>query len=442
MKDKIKPGSKNMGSSFGFVMAAAGAAVGMGNIWRFPTLTGQSGGGAFVIVYLICIFVIGIPMLMAEIAIGRHSGRNAYESYHGISKKWGGVGILAIATSLVGLSYYTVLGGWLLRYIPAAVTGFTSDSAGFFGSFTASPGLQIIFYVVYMTVTAVIVMQGFTKGIEKACKVMMPILFVFLLLLAVRACTLPGAGEGIKFFLRPDFSKVTPGIWIAALGQVFFSLSVGAGAGTTYGAHLNKNASIPKAAVKIAGFDTLAALLAGLCILPAVFSAGMDPEMGPSLIFVVLPKVFGTMPAGRFFAVLFFVLVLFASITTTIAFLEVVVAFVEKAFSISRKKATVMSALAATALGIPSALSFGLLGDVKVFGRTFFELADYTVSNLCLPVSAILTCIFIGFIWKSKNAVREISNEGTHAASISKAWGFWIKFIIPILIILIFLYNR
>lgn len=425
--------------SAGFVMASAGAAVGMGNLWRFPTMVGQNGGGAFVAVYLICVCAIGIPMLIAEIAVGRHGKKNAFQSYRSVNRKWGGVGILAIFTSLVGLSYYTVLGGWILRYIIQSFQGLGGDSAEFFGTFTASAPQQILFYIVYMAITLLIVMKGVARGIEKACKIMMPLLFVFLVFLAIRSCTLPGASAGIEFFLKPDFSKLTPQAWIMALGQVFFSLSIGAGAGTTYGSYLSKKENIAKDAAIIAGFDTLAALLAGLAILPAVFSIGQNPEMGPSLIFVVLPQVFGSLPGGQIFAILFFLLVLFASVTTTIAFLEVVVAFAQQSLKMSRKKASLVCAGLATLLGIPSALSFGVWEHVKVFGKTFFELADYCVSNLFLPVSAILTCIFIGWVWKSKNAVHEITNEGSIKMRLAKPWAYWVQFALPILILLILL---
>lgn len=431
-----KTQSNQWSRGFGFVVVSAGAAVGMGNLWRFPMLVGQNGGGAFVTVYLICLFLIGIPMLIAEIAIGRHSGKDVYESYRAVNPKWGAVGILAVATSLLGLSYYTVLGGWVLRY---TLGGTGKNPAAFFSSFTASPARQILFYLITMGITALIVMCGVKKGIERACKWMMPLLLLFLLILAVRACTLPGAKEGIRFFLKPDFSKLTPKIWIMALGQVFFSLSIGAGAGITYGAYLSKKESIPKQAALVAGFDTLAALLAGLAILPAVFSAGMQPETGPGLLFQVLPGVFQTMPLGTVFSFFFFLMVLFASFTTTIAFLEVAVAFAMNRWHWGRKKATLICALTAALLGLPAALSFGVLREVKLFGKTWFDLADYTVSNLALPIAAILTCLFIGLIWKRKNAVNEITNGGSLRFFAAKPWALWVSCALPLVIFIIFL---
>lgn len=212
--------------SLGFIMASAGAAIGLGNLWRFPTMVGENGGGAFVFIYLICVCIIGIPMLIAEIAIGRHSGKNAFFSYSKVNKKWGAVGILAIIISLIGLSYYTVLGGWILRYIGVSIQGIHLGTESFFQDFTASAPEQLIFYLIYMALTAFIVMRGISQGIEKSCKILMPILFLFLLVLAARSCTLPNAQQGIEFFLKPDFSKITPSVWLMALGQVFFSLSI------------------------------------------------------------------------------------------------------------------------------------------------------------------------------------------------------------------------
>lgn len=425
--------------SLGFVMASAGAAVGMGNLWRFPTLVGQNGGGAFVLVYFICVLIIGIPMLMAEISIGRHLGKDAWGCYGGISRRWRFLGLFAVIISLIGLAYYSVLGGWLLRYIGLSVQGIGLGTKEFFGKFTADTAAQIIFYIVYMALTMVIVIRGVAKGIERACKILMPLLFIFLAVLAVRACTLPGAAGGIEFFMTPDFSKITPKVCLTALGQVFFSLSVGAGAGITYGAYLGKRESIPKTAGMIAGFDTLAALVAGFAILPAVFAAGKNPDMGPGLIFVILPEAFSDMAGGSFFALLFFVLVLFASITTTIAFMEVVVAFLVQTLKVKRPKATVCVAVFASAIGIPCALSFGVWSDVKIFGKTLFDLADYCVSNVFLPVSAILTCIFIGWVWKVKNAADELTNGGTLKFRAAVLWGRWIKYALPVLIFFILL---
>ncbi|MCA5963657.1 sodium-dependent transporter [Blautia sp. RD014234] len=265
-----------------------------------------------------------------------------------------------------------------------------------------------MYYLVFMVITVAIVVMGIQKGIEKSCKIVMPLLIVCLIVIVIRSCTLPGAGEGIKFFLKPDFSKLTPGAFLSALGQVFFSLSLGTGATITYGAYLGKNQNIPKSAASIAFFDTMVAMIAGFAILPAVFAFGFSPESGPSLMFQTLPAVFDEMAGGKIFGVVFFVLVLFAAVSTSIAFLEVVVSFAVNTFKVSRAKASVISAALITCLGIPCALSFGIWSDIKIAGRTFFDLGDYLVSNVSLPIGGILACIFIGWVWKRKMQRRKL----------------------------------
>lgn len=425
--------------SFGFIMAAAGSAVGMGNLWRFPMLVGENGGGAFVLLYLVCIFLVGIPMIIAEVTIGRAGGKDAFGSYKALNSKWGGVGILAVVTSFIGLSYYAVLGGWVIRYIFASVTGASRQGTEFFNAFTSHTGSQILYYLIFMIITVFIVIRGVQKGIESSCKIMMPLLVVFMIVIVIRSCTLPGAGEGIEFFLKPDFSKLTPGAVLAALGQVFFSLSLGTGATITYGAYLGKDQKIIKSAGSIAFFDTMVAMIAGFAILPAVFAFGFDPESGPSLMFQTLPTVFGEMPGGTAFGVIFFILVLFAAVSTSIAYLEVVVSFAVNTFRVSRIKAAVISSILITMVGIPCALSFGIWSDIKIAGKGFFDLADHLVSNVSLPIGGILACIFIGWVWKTENAVQEIRNQGKIAFKLSGAWSVLVKFVIPVLIFIIFI---
>ena len=342
-------------------------------------------------------------------------------------------------TSFIGLSYYSVLGGWVIRYIFSSATNASKDGAAFFADFTADTGSQLFYYVIFMILTVFIVARGVQKGIEKACKVMMPLLLVCIIAVAIRSCTLPGAGAGIEFFLKPDFSKLTPGAFLGALGQVFFSLSLGTGATITYGAYLGKDQKITNSACCIAGCDTLVAMLAGFAILPAVFAFGFDPESGPSLMFQTLPTGFGEMPGGQLFGVLFFILVLFAAATTSIAFLEVVVSFVMNTFKLSRTKAAVISGILISIAGIPSVLSFGLWSDIKIAGKGFFDLADHLVSNVSLPIGAILACVFIGWVWKTKNAVEEITNHGKNPFKLAPVWSVLVKFILPVLIGIIFI---
>lgn len=435
---QTKENAAKWSGSLGFIMAAAGSAVGMGNLWRFPMLVGENGGGAFVLVYLICIFLVGIPMIIAEVTIGRAGGKDAFGSYKALNKKWGAVGILAVITSFIGLSYYAVLGGWVIRYIFASVTGASDKGTEFFQSFTANAGSQIVFYLIFMVITLLIVLRGVQKGIENSCKIMMPLLVVCMLVIVVRSCTLPGAGAGIEFFLKPDFSKLTPDAFLQALGQVFFSLSLGTGATITYGAYLGKDQKIVKSAGSIAFFDTLVAMIAGFAILPAVFAFGFDPESGPSLMFQTLPTVFGEMPGGKIFGLIFFVLVLFAAVSTSIAYLEVVVSFAVNTFKVSRAKASVIFSILITCVGIPCALSFGVWSDIKIAGKGFFDLADYLVSNVSLPIGGILACIFIGWVWKTDNAVKEITNNGKVRFKLAPVWSALIKFVLPVLIAAVF----
>ena len=438
MKQTNNAGEAKWSSSFGFIMAAAGSAVGMGNLWRFPMLVGENGGGAFVLVYLICILLVGIPMIIAEIAIGRAGGKDAYGSYKALNSKWGGVGILAVITSFIGLAYYAVLGGWVIRYIFASVSGVSSTGAAFFEAFTANPGSQIIYYLIFMVAPVLIVLRGVQKGIENSCKIMMPLLLVFMIVIVIRSCTLPGAAAGIEFFLKPDFSKLTPQAFLNALGQVFFSLSLGTGATITYGAYLGKDQRIVRSAGSIAFFDTLVAMIAGFAILPAVFAFGFDPQSGPSLMFQTLPMVFGEMAGGKIFGVIFFVLVFFAAISTSIAFLEVVVSYAVNSLKMSRTKATVLSGILITCVGIPCALGFGVLSDITLAGKNFFDMADYFVSNISLPIGGILACIFVGWIWKPKHALHEITNNGRLPFRLGHVWSILVKFVLPIVIFIIF----
>lgn len=437
-QSKKKTGEAKWTGSLGFIMAAAGSAVGMGNLWRFPMLVGENGGGAFVLIYLICIVLVGIPMIIAEVTIGRAGGKDAFGSYKALNPKWGGVGILAVITSFIGLSYYAVLGGWVIRYIFSAATNASSDGAAFFADFTSNTGSQIVYYVIFMILTILIVARGVQKGIEKACKFMMPMLLVAIIIVAIRSCTLPGAGAGIEFFLKPDFSKLTPGAFLSALGQVFFSLSLGTGATITYGAYLGKDQKIVNSSVSIAFCDTLVAMIAGFAILPAVFAFGFDPESGPSLMFQTLPTVFGEMPGGQLFGVIFFILVLFAAITTSIAYLEVVVSFIVNTFKLSRVKSAVISGILISIAGVPSLFSFGLWSDVKILGKTCFDMADHLVSNISLPIGAVLACVFIGWVWKTKNAVNEVTNDGKVSFKLAPIWSVLVKFVLPVLIGIIF----
>ncbi len=432
------------GSKLGFIMAAAGSAVGLGNLWKFPYMAGSNGGGAFVLIYLALIVIVGFTLMAAEIVIGRHTQLNAIGAYRKIRKGWGWVGGLGVLAGFVILSYYSVVGGWVINYIIKAVTGAfnTSDMevlGNMFGGMISGTWTPIFYHALFMIITLGIVIGGISGGIEKFSKILMPALFVMIIMIVIRSVTLPGAGEGISFFLKPDFSKIDFSVILAALGQVFFSLSLGMGCMITYGSYLSKDENIPQSATLIPLLDTGVALLAGLAILPAVFALGFDPAGGPGLVFITLPAVFAKMPMGGLFAVIFFVLVLFAAITSSISLLEVVVSFVVDEWKWSRAKATTIVAAAIFALGVPASLSMGIWDTIIFKDLVFFDALGFLSDQILLPLGGLMLCIFIGWVWGVDNAVKEATNGGKVKFTIAPVWGFVVKYVAPIAIAYIFI---
>ncbi|MEG1583103.1 MAG: sodium-dependent transporter [Cetobacterium sp.] len=421
----------NWGSSVGFVLAAAGSAIGLGNLWKFPYLAGKNGGGAFVIVYLSLVVILGFSLMLGEMAIGRRGKSDAYGSYNNIKKGWGFVGMMGILCCFVIYSYYVVIAGWIVKYIGLFLSGgMDGDPVEYFSTFISSGTTPIIYSVIMVVATALIVLKGVSGGIEKASKIMMPTLFIFMLVIVVRSVTLPNAMDGIKYFLKPDFSLITPKVIIAALGQVFFSLSLGMGAMITYGSYLSPETKLVKSAFCIPVLDTIIALLAGLAILPAVFSFGLEPTAGPGLIFITLPKVFSAMPFGNVFGVIFFVLVLFAALTSTISLLEVVVSFVVDQFKLDRKKATVLVSTLIALLVIPNSNSFGSMAELKVFfGMNFFDFLCYLTDNILLPTGGLLLCVFVGFVWDKGDLKNEITNHGEVKFEMFSLWIVGVKYL-------------
>ncbi len=429
-------------SNIGFVLAAAGSAIGLGNLWKFPYLAGKNGGGAFVIVYLSLVIILGFSLMLAEMVIGRRGKSDAFGSYNNIKKGWGFIGIFGILACFIIYSYYTVIAGWIIKYIVEFIFngGVHGDISGYFSNFISSGISPIMYSAVVLVLTAVIVLKGVSGGIEKASKIMMPTLFIFMFIIVLRSVTLPNAGVGIEFFLKPDFSKITGGVVLAALGQVFFSLSLGMGAMITYGSYLPNDTKLVKNSFIIPALDTLIALLAGLAILPAVFSFGLEPTAGPGLIFITLPKVFAAMPFGFIFGLIFFILVLFAAITSTISLLEVVVSFVVDQIKIERKKATILVTLAIFLVSIPNSNSFGSMANTTVFfGMNFFDFLCYLTDNILLPVGGLLLCIFVGYVWNKEEIKEEITNNNSVEFKGFKYWLFGIKYVGPIVLTVILL---
>ncbi|RPJ58559.1 MAG: sodium-dependent transporter [Dehalococcoidia bacterium] len=436
----------NWGSKIGFILAASGSAIGLGNLWRFPYTAGNNGGGAFLFCYLLSVIVIALPVLIAELSLGRFTQRNPVGAYQAIrdSWLWKGVGYLGVVSGLMILSFYSVVAGWTVGYFAKAVSGHFSGitpekAAEQFGGFVANPWLQIVLLTIFIAMTVYIVAKGISGGIEKYSKLLMPMLFGILLLMLVRSLTLDGAGAGIKFYLTPDFSKITAGTIIAAMGQAFFSLSLGMGTMITYGSYLGKQEKIPSAAGWVAFLDTAVAVMAGFIVFPALFSQGINPaDQGTGVMFNILPVLFDKMPLGFLFGPLFFVLLAIAALTSTISLLEVPVAYYIDQKGWGRKKAAYIIGAVSLLFAIPSALSQGpvpFLSKLPLINRDFLSLWDFIWGNLSLSIGAFMVAIFVGYIWKSKKAVAEIRiSSGFNWAPL---WEILIKFICPILILLI-----
>lgn len=434
---KAEAGREQWGSRFGFVMAAAGSAVGLGNIWRFPYVAGENGGGAFLLIYLATVLLFGLSLAMSEIAIGRAGRRNPVGSYIALGgKSWAPVGFLGVLAGFVILSFYIVVAGWTLAYAGFTASGTlqTTDPATLgsnFERFIGQGWVPLAYAAGFMTLVAAVVIGGVTKGIERFSKLLMPALFLLLVVLVIRAVTLDGAGEGLRFFLVPDFSKVTAETFGAALAQAFFSLSLGMGCMLTYGSYLDDQASIPSTTSAIVGLDLLVSLLAGLMIMAIVFSFDFDPSGGPGLTFVTLPAIFASMPAGQFFGTLFFVLLAIAALTSAISILEPTVSFLMDELAWSRKAAVLCCAAVCFSLAIPSSLSFGVLAGFKLFDRTFFDLMDTLATNWMLPLGALLSSLFVGWKWAG-SAILEISSPAGRAPRWSVPWLALLRFVAPL----------
>ncbi len=430
----------------GFIMAASGSAVGLGNVWKFPYITGQNGGGAFVLVYLICIAVVGLPIMLAEFTVGRKTSLNPVGAFQQLKPgtPWVGIGFMGVLAGFLILSFYGVVGGWTIAYVVKALTHsldqFTNpaDAGKFFGSFIGNTGEVMFYHALFMGLTIAIVIRGVHGGIEKACDILMPTLVVMLVILMIRALTLDGAMEGLKFYLYPDFSKLSGHSVLLAMGQAFFSLSLGMGAMITYGSYLPAKENLTSATLYVVLFDTLIALLIGLVIFPAVFAMGLEPTEGPGLVFSVLPAVFTGMPFGWIASIIFCALLAIAALTSAISLLEVVVAYFIDQKGWQRKKAVLVMGGVIFILGIPSGLSFGLLADAKLLGMTFFDHIDNIASNYLLPIGGMLTAIFVGWIWGTKEAHLEIERHETefHWAAY---WEFVVRYIAPIAVAIVFL---
>ena len=433
-------------SKIGFILAAAGSAIGLGAIWKFPYMTGTNGGAAFFLLFIVFTLFIGAPILIAEFIIGRNGQKDAVNSYKKIAPntKWPILGWMGVIASVLLLSFYSVVGGWILSYLGRSllgkITGINStEYESLFNNIIANPTESIISQVLFMLLTIWVVQGGIKKGIEQASKYMMPALFIIFLILVVRSLTLDGAMEGVSFFLQPDFSKLTGESVLLALGQAFFALSVGISVMVTYASYLPKNENLMKSGFSVVGLNILISLLAGLVIFPAVFALGYDPASGPGLVFVILPAVFNEIAFGGFFITIFMVLLLFATLTSAFSILEIIVAVISKENPEKRKSSAWIAGTITFIVGIPSALSYGVLKDFHIAGKTFFDLADYIVSNLALPLGSLFISIFVGYVMDKKVVMEELQSGSKLKSWMFSGWYVIIRYLCPIAILLIFL---
>ena len=432
----------------GIIAAVAGSAVGLGNIWKFPYITGVYGGGAFVLVYLICIAIIGLPVMLSEFTIGRKAQRNAVGSFKKLApgKPWFLTGVMGIAAAFMILAFYGVVAGWTLEYLgKAVINSFAgknpADLEGMFGGFISQVIRPIFWQFVFMGLTCWIVLAGIKGGIEKASKILMPVLLLIIVILDIRAVTLPGAGEGLSFLFKPDFSKLSAEGVLSALGHAFFSLSLGMGTLITYSSYMGKNENLGSMAIQCTVADTGIALLAGVAIFPAVFAFGIEPGAGPGLVFITLPNVFQQMPGGYIFSLLFFLLLAVAALTSSISILEVVVAYFSEELKIARRNATIMATIAITIVGIPCSLSMGAMSKVQFLGKTFFDWLDYIAANILLPIGGLLIVAFVGWYLGYDKTKEEITNAGKLKAAYLPLFLFLAKFIAPLVIAIVFLHG-
>ncbi|MGN0530188.1 MAG: sodium-dependent transporter [Eubacterium sp.] len=424
--------------SLGFVLAAAGSAVGLGNLWRFPYLAAKYGGGIFLLVYIILAITFGFTLMITEIAIGRKTRLSPMEAFGSLNKKWDWLGKLATIIPVLILPYYCLIGGWVTKYAATMTVGKVSESAGddYFTGFISQTGEPIIWFLVFATITAVVIFLGVSKGIEKFSKILMPALFVLTVALTIYVLTREGAGAGVAYYLKPDFSKLSIKTILAALGQLFFSMSLAMGIMVTYGSYVKAEDHIEKSTRRIEIFDTLIAFLAGLMIVPAVFaySGGDEAALGkgPSLMFITLPKVFNEMKFGSVVGAAFFLLVLFAALTSSVSVMEAIVAGIDDKFKIGRKKATVICYLYMIAIGVLCSLGFGVLSNVTIFNLSILDFLDFVSNSVLMPIVGMMTCILVGFVLKPDLIISEVELNGPF--KMKKFYAVMVKWIAPICI--------
>ena len=435
------------GSKLGFILASAGSAIGLGAVWKFPYMTAANGGGGFLLVFLISTLLIGFPLLLAEFALGRSAGVSAIKTFGklGDNKNYNFIGWIGAFALFILLSFYSVIGGWVLVYLGIAIVkafqvGISSDYAQLFTNIISNPWIALGSQALFIFLNIFIVSKGVQKGIERASKVMMPLLFIIFVIIIGRSLSLPNAMEGVVYFLKPDFSKLTSAGFLYALGQSFFALSLGVTAMLTYASYLDKKTNLVQSGMSIVAMNISVSIMAGLAIFPAMSAFNIQSEGGPSLLFIVLPQLFDRMPFGTIFYILFLLLFLFATVTSSVVMLEINVGNITDQDNEKRNKWSLILGILTFVFGIPSALSYGLMTDVQIFGKTFFDAMDFLVSNLLMPFGALCLSLFTGYIFKKALAMEELHlDETPWKQGLFQVWLFLLRFIIPIIIIVVFI---
>lgn len=441
-------GREAFASRLGALAAALGSAVGLGNIWKFPALTGQNGGATFLFIYILATLLVGLPVMISEFMLGRKAKANAVATFRTLAPKnhlWWLIGVSGIVAALLIMGFYTDVAGWVFAYIFKAISGniSTTDPAAagaIFASLAGDPWTPLLWQWGVLAVVSGIIIMGVSSGIERATKVFMPVLLILLCVVCVRSLTLPKAGEGLAFLFTPDFSKVNGQVVLTALGLAFFKLSIGMGTMTTYGSYFRDDQNIPRTAVRVMLCDLSISILAGLAIFPAVFNFGFEPSSGPSLLFITIPAVFSSMPGGQAFTVIFFLLAAIAATGAMISLFEVPVAWLMEAFRMPRSLAAALTAVAIGVMGIPATLSQGVWGQIKFFGLNVFDVYDFISSNILLPTGGVFICLFVGWVWGKDRTRNLLSNNGAlrNDVLVDVFMGV-VKYVSPVLILLVLL---
>lgn len=436
-----------LGGKLSAVLVAAGSSVGLGNIWRFPYVAGDNGGGAFLMIYILCVLLLGLPIMLGEFIVGRSTNRNAVGAYRTLAPRWTLLGYNGVLAAFLILGFYFVVSGWTLEYMIRSLTGELAHYAtaeqytALFDTFVKNPWRPVLYTSLFVLLTHAVIALGVEKGIERSAKVLMPLLLAILVVLSVHSLLMPGGGEGLRFFFKPDFSAVTPRTVLVALGQAFFSLSIGLGTMVTYASYFKPDTNLRHTALSVTLLDSLVAILAGVVIFPAVFSVGIAPASGPSLVFITLPGIFNTMPLSMVWSSVFFLLLVVAALTSTISLHEVLTVYLSEEWHLSRRAAAWTTTAATAALAALASLSLGVLGGYPVFGKNLFDGLDFVTANILLPLGGLATCLFVGWRLDKRIIRRELTNDGTLRFRILRLFTFLLRYVCPAVLGLIFLDN-